>query len=75
MVANITPEQAAALEPKINAGDGCNEGFLREKALLVVVFISDISDEESTSWPYQQYDAIIAAKKDPNAVVMLGVVP
>ncbi len=65
----------AALEPKINAGDGCNEGFLREKALLVVVFISDISDEESTSWPYQQYDAIIAAKKDPNAVVMLGVVP
>ena len=65
----------AALKPKINAEGGCNAGFLRDDALLVVVFISDISDEKSTSWPYQQYDAIIAAKKDPNAVVMLGVVP
>ncbi len=65
----------AALDSKINADGGCNAGFLREDALLVVAFISDVYDEESTSWPYQQYDAIIAAKKDPNAVVMLGVVP
>ncbi len=65
----------AALKPQINAEGGCNAGFLREEALLVVAFISDAIDEASTSWPYQQYDAIIAAKKDPNAVVMLGVVP
>ena len=65
----------AALDSKINAEGGCNAGFLREEALLVVVFINDTNDTESTSWPYQQYDAIIAAKKDPNAVVMLGIVP
>jgi hypothetical protein len=65
----------AALKPKINAEGGCNAGFLREDALLVVAFVSDFNDTESKSWPYQQYDAIIAAKKDPNAVVMLGVVP
>jgi hypothetical protein len=65
----------AALKPKINAEGGCNAGFLREDALLVVAFINDFNDTESKSWPYQQYDAIIAAKKDPNAVVMLGVVP
>jgi hypothetical protein len=65
----------AAVAPKINAEGGCNAGFLRDDALLVVTVISDVIDQESTSWPYQQYDAIIAAKKDPNAVVMLGVVP
>jgi len=65
----------AALKPEINAEGGCNAGFLREDALLVVAFINDTYDTESTSWPYQQYDAIIAAKKDPNAVIMLGVVP
>jgi hypothetical protein len=43
--------------------------------LLVVTFISDTTTQASFTWPYQQYDAIIAAKKDPNAVVMLGVVP
>ncbi len=64
----------AALDPKINA-EGCNAGFLRDDGLLVVTFINDTYDTESTSWPYQQYDAILAAKKDPNAVVMLGVVP
>jgi hypothetical protein len=65
----------AALAPKINAEGGCNAGFLREDALLVVALISDVYDQASTSWPYQQHDAIIAAKKDPNAVVMLGIIP
>jgi len=64
----------AALDPKINADGGCNAGFLREDALLVVAIISDTSDIKSKSWPYQQYDAIIAAKKDPSAVVMLGII-
>ncbi len=65
----------AALAPKINAEGGCNAGFLRDDALLIVTMISNVYDEESTSWPYQQYNAILAAKKDPNAVVMLGIVP
>lgn len=65
----------AALDSKINVEGGCNAGFLRDDALLVITFISDVYDEVSKSWPYQQYDAIVKAKKDPNAVVMLGVVP
>ena len=65
----------AALSTKLNGPDGCNAGFLREDALLVVVIISDVADEASFTWPYQWYAKIIEAKKDPNAVVMLGIVP
>ncbi len=63
----------AALSPKLNGPGGCNEGFLRDDALLVVVFISDFSDQ-GKSYAKQQYEAIIAAKGDPNAVVMLAIV-
>ena len=65
----------AALSYNLNKPGGCNAGFLREDALLVVTFISDKYDNHSLTWPYQWYDKIIAAKKDPSAVVMLGVVP
>ena len=65
----------AALSYNLNKPDGCNAGFLREDALLVVTIISDIADQDSLTWPYQWYDKILAAKKDPSAVVMLGVVP
>jgi len=66
----------AALAPKINAEGGCNAGFLRDDALLVVVFINDTEDTESTSWPYQQYKAVVDAKGgDPNAIVALAVTP
>ncbi len=65
----------AALSYNLNKPDGCNAGFLREDALLVVTIISDTADEDSFTWPYQWYDKILAAKKDPSAVVMLGVVP
>ena len=65
----------AALSYNLNKEDGCNAGFLREDALLVVTIISDIADQDSFTWPYQWYDKILAAKKDPSAVVMLGVVP
>ncbi len=65
----------AALDSQINAEGGCNAGFLRDDALLVVAFISDIEDTESTSWPYQQYKAVVDAKGgDPNAIVALGVI-
>ena len=65
----------AALSYNLNKPDGCNAGFLREDALLVVTIISDKYDNHSLTWPYQWYDKILAAKKDPSAVVMLGVVP
>ena len=65
----------AALSYNLNKPDGCNAGFLREDALLVVTIIIDGFDQESFTWPYQWYDKILAAKKHPNAVVMLGIVP
>ena len=65
----------AALSPALNGPGGCNEGFLREDALLVVALITDFHDETSKSYAKQQYEAIIAAKGDPGAVVMLAVVP
>lgn len=65
----------AALSYNLNKPGGCNDGFLREDALLVVTVISDTHDQESLTWPYQWYDKILAAKKDPSAVVMLGIVP
>jgi hypothetical protein len=67
----------AALSPAyngLNGPGGCNEGFLREDALLVIAFIADVEDESKT-YAKQQYEAILAAKKDPNAVVMLAVIP
>ncbi len=65
----------AALSPKLNGLGGCNEGFLREDALLVVALITDFHDETSKAYAKQQYEAIVAAKGDPGAVVMLAVVP
>jgi hypothetical protein len=65
----------AAISPELNGPGGCNEGFLREDALLVVVLITDTNDTESQSYDKKQYEAIVAAKGDPNAVVMLAVVP
>ncbi|MBL9100389.1 MAG: hypothetical protein JNL82_05500 [Myxococcales bacterium] len=65
----------AAISPELNGPGGCNEGFLREDALLVVVLISDVADIKSKSYAKTQYEAIVAAKGDPSAVVMLAVVP
>ena len=65
----------AALSPKLNGPGGCNEGFLREDALLVVVLIADTKDAKSKSYAKTQYEAIVAAKGNPSAVVMLAVVP
>ncbi len=65
----------AALSYKLNKPGGCNEGFLRKDALLVVTLITDTVDIESKTYAKQQYEAIMAAKGDPSAVVMLAVVP
>jgi len=64
----------ASVKPAINADGGCNAGFLRDDALLVIVMISDGADGKSKSTPSEQYDAVVAAKGgDPNAVVVLHV--
>jgi len=64
----------AAVKPAINADGGCNAGFLREDALLVIVMIAADGDGKSKSSPSEQYDAVVAAKGgDPDAIVVLHV--
>jgi hypothetical protein len=65
-----------ALSPALNAPGGCNDGFVREDALLVITFMSDDPNWEDTGMPPDWYNAVVAAKGgDPSAVVVLGLTP
>ena len=63
----------AAVSPAINAPDGCNAGFLLPDALLVVTLITDGEDQKSWTTPADWYEALVAAKGDPDSVVMLAI--
>ena len=66
----------AALQPAIHGPGGCNEGYLRDDALLVVTFMSDDPNYEDALGPQEWYDAVVQAKLgDPSAVVVLGLTP
>ena len=66
----------AALKPQMNGPGGCNDGFLRDDALLVITFISDDPNFEDQGKPQDWYNAVVAAKKgDPNAAVVVGFTP
>jgi hypothetical protein len=55
---------------------GCNDGFLRDEALLVLVLVTDEDDQaDSRGEPEDWYDAVVAAKHgDAAAVVVLALV-
>lgn len=70
-----------AVGPTMNGAGGCDEGFLRSDALLVVVFVSDKDDAPdgnatgSPGGPQEWYDALVAAKGgNAESIVMLGLV-
>jgi hypothetical protein len=69
----------AAMLPSINGPGGCNEGFLRDDALLMVTQISNTYDVDekpfgSTGTPKTWASAVLAAKHDdPEAVVMFSI--
>jgi hypothetical protein len=66
----------AALSPELNGPGGCNEGFLRDDAILVVTFISDDPNKEDAGTAQDWYDAVVASKNGkPESVVMLGLIP
>lgn len=66
----------AALASDINGAGGCNEGFLRDDAILVVSFISDDPNREDAGQPQDWYDAVVAAKGgNADSVVVLGITP
>lgn len=65
----------AAVKPAINGPGGCNSGFLRDDAVLVVTVITDEEDGHSPGTPDDWYNALVAAKGgDPSAIVMLGLI-
>jgi hypothetical protein len=65
-----------AVSPALLAPGGCNEGFLRDDAILVVTFISDDPNVEDQNSAQETYDAIVAAKNgDVDKIVMLGLIP
>jgi hypothetical protein len=73
----------AALDPAKAEPGGCNEGFLREDAILVVVIVTDdpvipfdVDDAHPNTDTSGWHDAVLAAKAgDPEAVVVIGFVP
>ncbi len=55
---------------------GCNEGFVRDDAILVVTVITDEADAHSSGDPAQWAAALVDAKLgNPDAVVVLGILP
>lgn len=65
-----------ALGPELGEPGGCNEGFVRDDAILVITVITDEPDEHSLGDPSDWYDAVVAAKGgQPEAVVVLGLLP
>ena len=72
---NERPVQALEVALGELAGPAaCNDGFLRQDALLIVTVISDEDDSlASPGDPQQWYDTLAASKNDnPDAVVLLG---
>ncbi|WP_434420953.1 hypothetical protein [Nannocystis pusilla] len=63
-----------ALTDDLHAPGGCNEGFLRDDALLVVVVIQDTFDQESEGNAEDWAAALLEAKGgDKDAVVLLAI--
>ncbi len=66
----------AALSEPLLADDGCNDGFLRDDAILVITFMSDDPFYEDSGTPQDWYNAVVAAKKgNKDAVAVLGFTP
>jgi len=62
-----------ALSAPLNDVGGCNAGFLRDDAILVITFISDDPNYEDEGVPQEWYDAVVAAKKgNVQSIVVAG---
>ena len=64
----------AAMQSNINDPGGCNKGFLRKDALLMVTFIATGVDYQSEGTPAKWAQAVLDAKHgDDKSVVMLSI--
>jgi hypothetical protein len=60
----------------LQGAGGCNAGFLRDDAILVVTFLSDDPNVEDQNTAQSAFDAVVAAKNgNVDAIVMLGLIP
>jgi hypothetical protein len=65
----------ASLAPAINAPGGCNAGFSRDDAILVVTLIGDEDDATSSGDPATWRQALIEAKGgSETSIVFLGLI-
>jgi hypothetical protein len=73
----------AAISPELNAPGGCNEGFIRDDALLVLVLITDEDDPGSCAVPLvgctgspgdppTWFEAVMQRKVHPENTVVLS---
>ena len=63
-----------AVSPELLGPGGCNEGFLRDDALLVVTFATATVDDDSPGSPPEWAQAVIDAKHgDPDAIMAFGI--
>lgn len=63
-----------AVGPTLNAPDGCNAGFLRPDAMLVVVLLTDFADTSSPGTPEGLAASLIAAKAGyVDGIVVVGI--
>ena len=66
----------AAMTREQNGSGGCNAGFSRDDAVLVVTLITNTDDEASAADPDAWYDALVQQKGGrESSVVMLGFLP
>jgi hypothetical protein len=73
LLARPADAMLAALSSEHVAVSGCNAGFLRDDAVLVVVMITDEDDERSARSPADWRSALVAQKAgDEAAIVTLG---
>ena len=64
----------AAVHPTLNGPGGCNVGFLRDDALLMVTLISNTYDYDSKGIPGSWAASVFKAKHDdPQSIVMFSI--
>jgi len=63
-----------AISPSLNGPGGCNEGFLRDDALLMITWLAPgFDDSKNVVYQWEWYDAVVEAKHgDPGSVIALS---
>lgn len=65
-----------AMQAALTGGNGCNDSFLRDDAILVITFLTDDPCYEDSGTANTWYQNVVAAKAgNAEAVVVLGIVP